>query len=438
MNTVEDLRTTLAAHATGADDRVAVRSGSGHRRIRQVRTRRRGAVAAVAAAVAAVIGTAVLILPGSDLVAPAALPRHVSVYGFEYRLVDDVPTSGTGTGGGETDLPVGQHALVLTGKGLGDGTATVSVDGVPLARIHGDGTSRAIPVDASSHSTVSTWVSGAPAGQEHSVTVGIYERTGAKPDGISGHGVVFRERVADRTLLAGVISEPGESEATFEFDGKVSDIALPMFCYAKPSGSMNVEIDGRYVGGSDCLGEGDQEQVREDAGSGGLTFPDGIEGIGSGHHTVRVFTSRDSTSRKPEALPGGTFGVAAYDRGDVVEPIPGLVEDAVFEAHGYTWTSAGSDPIPAGTRTYTKRIVVGDEPLMASIVVGPGPTIPVSMSVESVRGDWDDESTYRTNEPDAIGGGLSWMLLPGDTYEVSVSTAAGTFSGALLTSRPID
>jgi hypothetical protein len=41
-------------------------------------------------------------------------------------------------------------------------------------------------------------------------------------------------------------------------------------------------------------------------------------------------------------------------------------------------------------------------------------------------------------EPIGAGGGLSWLLLPGDTYEVSVSTADGTFSGALVTYRPVD
>ena len=438
MNTVEDLRTTLAAHAGAAGDPVAVRNGSIHARIRKARTRRRGVVAAVAAAAAAVVGAAVLVLPGADRVAPAVLPREVSVHGFDYRLVNDVPTRGDGEGGGETDFPVGQHAVVLTGRGLGGGTATVSVDGVPLARIQGDGTSRAIPVEGRLGSTVSTWVSGTPAGKEHSVTVGIYDRTDAVPPGISARGVVFREQVGDRRLLAGVISKPGKAEATFEFDGQVSDIAIPMFCYAKPRGWLHVEIDGRYVGGSGCAGEKDYEYVREDAGSGGLSFPGGVDGIEAGHHVVRVFTNRDSKSRDAEVLPGGLFGAAVYRQGELVESVPGLGEETVFEAYGYTWERTGSDQIPRGTRTYTERIVVGDEPLLASIVLGAGATTPVAMSVQSVHADWSDESEYLTNDREALGGGLSWMLLPGDTYEVSVSATEGNFSGALVTYRPVD
>lgn len=439
MNTIDDLRTTLAAHADQAGDPAAVRNGSIRARIRKVRTRRRGAVAIVGAAAAAVIGAAVLlVLPGPDQLSAAALPRHVSVHGFEYRLVNDVPTRGDGAGGGETDFPVGQHAVVLTGRGLGEGTATVSVDGVPLARLQGDGTSRAIPVEGSIGSTVSTWVSGTPAGKEHSVTVGIYDRTDAVPPGISARGVVFREQVGDRSLLAGVISKRGEAEATFEFDGEISDIAIPMFCYAKPRGWLHVEIDGRYIGGSGCAGEKDYEHVTEDVGSGGRAFPDGIDGIGAGHHVVRVFTNRDSKSRHAEALPGGLFGAAAYRRGELVESVPGLEAEAVFEAYGSTWKHNAADEIPRGTRTYTKKIVVGEEPLMASVDLGAGTTTPVAMSVEAVGTEWSDDFEYLTNDPEIVGGGLSWLLLPGDTYKVSVSAADGTFSGALVTYRPVD
>jgi hypothetical protein len=436
MNTIEDLRTTLAAHAGEAGDPVAFRNGSIHARIRKVRTRRRGALVAVAAVVAAVIGAAVLVLPGPEPIEPAGLPRQVSVHGFEYRLANDFQARGTGAGGGETDLPEGQHAVVLTGQGLSDGTATVFVDGVPLARLQGDGTSRAIPVEGDSNSTVSTWVSGTPEGQEHSVTVGIYGRTDAVPEGISGRGVVFRERVGERTLLAGAISEPGAAEATFEFEGQTSNLALPMFCYAKVGGWLHVEIDGRYIGGVECLGKDDYEQVREDAGPGGLAFPDGIGGIGARQHVVRVFTNRDSKSRHAEALPDGLFGAATYRQGELVESIPGLKEEAVFEAYGSTWQVDGSDRIARGTRTYTKRITVGHDPLMASVVLGEGSTS-AAMRVEAVETDWDDEGSFRM-EPIGAGGGLSWLLLPGDTYEVSVSTADGTFSGALVTYRPVD
>lgn len=438
MNTIDDLRTTLAAHADQAGDPVAVRSGSVHQRIRQVRTRRRGSVAALAVVVAAVVGAAVIVLPGADLVAPAALPRQVSVHGFEYRLVDDVAGNGDGAGGGETDFPAGPHAVVVTGEGLGDGVVTVAVDGVPLVRIHGDGTSRAVPVEGSTNSVVSTWVSGAPEGQEHNVTVGIYDRTGAVPEGISDRGVIFREHIGERTMLAGVIAEEGRPEAKFEFEGDMDDIVIPMVCYADTGGWLHLEIDGRFVAGADCLGEDDYEHISEDAGAGGLSFPDGVDGIGPGRHEVRVFTSRDSKTREPESLSGALFGAAAYRQGSTSEPLPGLEEENVFEGYGIVWQNDVSDPIPAGTRTFTKEIVVGSEPMVASILLGPGPTTPVNMQVEAVQTDWEDQSSYRSNDPQSFGGGLSWLLLPGDTYKVTVSTADGTFSGALVTYRPAD
>lgn len=199
---------------------------------------------------------------------------------------------------------------------------------------------------------------------------------------------------------------------------------------------VHVEIDGRYIGRSECLGKDDYEQVGEDVGSGGRAPPDGVAEDGVGHHVVRVFTSRDRKSRHAEVLSGGLFGAATYRPGELIESAPGLEAEAVIEAYGSTWRRNGADQIPRGTRTYTKKITVGDEPLMASVVLG-GEGTPVATRMEPVETEWDDDDQIRM-ESIGAGGGLSWLLLPGDTYEVSVSTAEGTFSGALVTYRPVD
>ena len=364
MNTLDDLRATLAGHADDAvGPTIDPRVHAVHARIARVRRQRRASLAGGLAAVVLIAAGAVgaITLPRHDTPSPAlvaghALPPTVDVYGFGYRL-GTTAQSHPGDRRLTLKLPAsGKDRVVsLVGTGLGSGSATLNyTENEPpgMDRTSGD-SALDLPVPISSAKTSLT-VTVTGASKTAQVGLAVYDRTDAMPPGVVGDGAVFRDRVAGKTLLAGAFGKAGQSEVSITVRGPVRNVQMVDFCRAPENAGKKVWIDVSWTGEPYGLGTQCTSGTDEDAGAVGGGSPQG--GFGPGRHTVTIRTvggpGRDA---KPIDVPGVRIGVAAYRLGAQTRVLGTDIADTV-EANGRTWTldrvvplDGGRATIPAGT-----------------------------------------------------------------------------------------
>lgn len=413
MSTLRELRLTLDEHAEGLHDTEHVgRSAAVHRRVRVVRRRRTAAVAvaAVVAIVATAVVTQTLRTPSDPVPAEnwhgVDVPTEVELAAGTYDLdeIQDVKP------GKELSLPYPEDeriALSLVATGLGDGSATLVMNGVPWIRLVG-GHELSPPIEAFPF-TLEIELDGAPAGAE----VGFARYRGPS-DGLpqgEGHAEpAYLERVDDRVLADWASAGPGET-AEVTVRAPLEEITIAPLCSAD-AGEVVMSVDADELGwGVPC----DQQTWGD--GTTNVTYGSEFEAEAAEEHTIRVSATD----------PGVGVSVGVYVRGDGPEILGQQVAETV-EFAGRTWTLdevIDQDGAPL--------------PLSAEIT-----TTTEDRLVQFVNAGGGAEATFDSGlgEPcEAMGTqGVSDfcnpILLAGDTHHIEVTGYTASTEAAILVYRP--
>ncbi|NYI80520.1 hypothetical protein [Nocardioides panzhihuensis] len=438
MNTIEDLRTTLASHAEQSDAPVVARTRAIRARIRQVRMRRRAAAAAVVAAAVATVGLAVL-MPNPERVPVAGLPEEVKALHFTYELAD---TEALEIGAGREQIKVplpggdGYWGVVVRGNGLETGAATVFINGEPVLRIRGDERSALypIPFHAGGHITVKV----DDAADDGEVSLGIYERTGAVAgDALSYAGRMFPATFGGARLIGGEFGDPDDTVVRYWFRATGRPITVAPVCL-DPTGTFQVryQLDGRDVGGGDCSDESLDPSMPDLAISNQWQPGE----LSPGRHTVTlVATRRDGSTGPPEGF-AVLMGIAVYEEGEQVH-LGATDIDKVTEQNGRRWQVDRVIPI-SKSRAFSTEVATGDRPALVGFQTC-GRTVTAYARAQSSGRRTDDSTSM-----DSTGGcgyTVGDELLAYDTYDVTLETSKDdlakgdeSFDGALVVYRPVD
>lgn len=440
MNTIEDLRTALAAHADQAGEPVALRGGTLHRRIRRIRTQRRGVVAAVAAAVVLAAGL-VGLMPNLGRLPAAGLPGEVKALHFTYELADTEMLE-VSDDRHQIEVPTpsddGYWGVVVRGTGLGSGTATVFVEDEPVVRIKGDERSGLHPITVGAGEQITVRVTDAPGGGE--VALGIYERTSAiERDALSRGTLVFPGTYGGARLLGGEFGDPDDTVVSHSFHADGRPIVVAPVCL-DPTGTFEVsyQIDGQEVGGGGCSDDS-LDLSAPDLAISQLWQPDQL--LSPGRHRVKLVAARRDGSTNP---PGDVhLGIAVYEAGEQTD-LGAMKIDKITEHDGRRWQVDRVVPI-SKTRAFSTEVATADRPALVGYQIC-GWSVTFHARPRELRRPTDG-STSTDNT-----GGCSYavgdQLLAYDTYDVAVETteedlARGgkgheTFDGALVVYRPVD
>ncbi|MFD7073618.1 hypothetical protein ACFV9G_05365 [Nocardioides sp. NPDC059952] len=440
MNSIEDLRTTLATHADRAGDSAAVRSGSVHRRIRKVRTLRRGVVAAVAAAVIAGAGL-VALLPGLGRPPVAGLPGEVTALHFTYDLAE---TEVLEVGADRDQIKVaapsddGHWAVAARATGLETGTATVYINDEPVLRIRGEERSALYPIPYHDRGRISVEVTDAPDGGK--VSLGLYERTGlVVGDGVSRAGRLFPTTYGGATLLGGEFGDPDDTLVRYSFRASGRPIAIAPLCQ-DPAGAFEFgyRIDGKEIGRGNCSDESVDLSAPDLAISQMLQRQ-----LSRGRHTVTLVAERQDGSTNPPEDVAVHLGVAVYEVGEQVD-LGAMKTDRITEQDGRRWQVDRVVPI-SKTRTFSTMVSTGRRPALVGYL-----TCGWSVTVRVTSRNLDRGTDPFTSSDNTGGCGYTvGSHLPAyDTYNVALETTKdelGTsakeqkpFEGAVVVYRPVD
>ncbi|QBR93069.1 hypothetical protein [Nocardioides euryhalodurans] len=408
MNTLQDLRATLDAHAGAVhDDPVSARVAAVRGRARRVRRQRAGAV--VAGAVAVVVGIVSVPMlvdttppvPAERLLAGHVAPAELTSLGYTYQFVEGVE-SGDGNRASLRLLRADGPRLITWASDA----EQVLVD-TPYDRTRSDRTEFddfAI-VDGAESGRWSVRARGEDVG------LAVYELTDDLPPGAEQDGVFFREQVDSEQLVEAAFSEVGDTELIFRTTLPEGDLRLADFCSGVPEDLwINLSINGD--GGSASSG---CDEARFDAAVGSATFLDeGDAGAPGETVDVRVWLTRRSLGDEAvDEAPGARLALGLYARGEPAAQVAGWDMQPVVEHEGHRWqfvetatSSSGEDRLAYRNEGGGNLLVVG-----SFSRIGRG-------SLELVTPDGGFERTSG-----GLGGSdIRELLQPGDTVTMRVRT----------------
>ncbi len=364
MNTLQDLRSTLDAHAASVhDDAVLARTSAVHGRARAVR-RRRVATLAVTAAATVVAVAAVPFLTGGPAPAPSdrqligkVAPATLTSLGYTYDFAKGVE-------GGEKHATIRLRAsdeprLVTWASDAADVGILGTWGGLHL---------RSSATDFDDFVYVAPGESGSLSIRAEGVAsaIAVYEVTDEAPDGITDDGITFRQQVGGDELVDAVIGAAGQTDLTFQVPLPAGGLRVAELCAGAPDGFVaNVEVDQRGVVSTGGCGD---STFDPGAGSGGW-YDRGELGEPGTVVTVRTWVSREHGG-EPVVLDDVRLGLAAYALAPRVTTVAGWRVPDVVEHNGHEWGFVGS----ASSAEGDDRLVVRrdwDEPtLLVSHVRG--------------------------------------------------------------------
>lgn len=432
MNTIDDLKATLAADASSVDGVPHTARAAGvDGKIRAIRRQRRAGAVAGVAALAAIVGFGVLPALSDDPRAPQdeelevaghVVPREIEILDFPFRFVASAESQrGDATLELELDDSDRRRAVAVAVDDLPAGaTVTLAEDGALLARVVGPSKlDDPLPVGRD-EGTLTLTVSG--GSEETRVGLATYERTGELAPGLTDPGgtVVFRDHVADRSLVGGAWVDPATGEASFTVRGRLDEIRVSDYCDSNGARVFYVVAidDGVFQSGRcDDLGTFDEDP----AGGGWASSGASTHGV----HHVRMWTTDRQFSEKVVPFPGVLAGSAAYDarpgRPVLGEEIPELTE----------WDGRLFELEAVDGRTHHLE---ADGPRLVGFVLGSkdGTWLRIQPEKGPVR-----EGTGL--DGDNGGSSLDTLLWPGQAYDLSLVDLRGEpVDGALLIYRPVD
>jgi hypothetical protein len=437
MNTIEDLRTTLAAQADVAGDPAAARSAAVRERVRRVRTRRATAVAAVVAAVVAAAGLSVLV-PGLERLPVAGLPGKVTAQHFTYELADTEVIE-VSADRRQIEVPTpsddGQWGVVVGGTDLEAGTATVFINGEPVLRIRGDERSALYPIPFHAGGHITVKVDDAAGGGQ--VSLGLYERTGAVAgEALSHAGRIFPATYGGARLIGGEFGDPDDTVVRYWFRASGRPIVVAPVCL-DPTGTFEVsyQIDGKEVGRGGCS----EESLAMPAPDLAISQLLQTDQLSPGRHAVTLDARRRDGSTGPPEDVAVLLGIAVYEEGEQVH-LGAMDIDKLIEQNGRRWQVDRVIPI-SKTRAFSTEVATGDRPALVGFQTC-GRTVTAYARSQSL-GRRTDGSTS-TDSTGGCGYSVGDELLAYDTYDVALEptkdgpAAEMTFRGALVVYRPVD
>lgn len=351
MNTPDQLRETLTVRAREAGTREAGarEAGPGDRaaevrgRIRRARRlRAAGSVAAVAVTVGAIgmIGTLTAGPAGDRSPAPAdaqrtlagEAPETIAGSGWTFRF-DTVQESSGGMEVSHVLPPADRPRLVTWGTAGAEQEVTVLVGEGEHRWLSDQGDFEdflVLPEEFEGPVRVS--------GSAPGVALAVYEidRSG-EPDGVSEHGIHYRERVGPRTLQGAAIGEIGQLEVEVDYTVPEGPVSLNLTCSGLPEDAL-VTISA--VGSEQPWSTGPCGGARFDAGGErGHTNMLGVPGLEPGARaTARIWVSRDfedPTPVEPTAYPDARLSLGVYGEDQPVVALDGRRRPVAAEWWGH-------------------------------------------------------------------------------------------------------
>lgn len=338
MNTLDDLRASLHAHADGLDPLdPTTRTAQVHGRVRAVR-RRRTAAGAVAAVLAVLAAGGVAFLPSDRSPEPAGpvpvpdrlvghdVPETIEAAGWTYEYVRSV----TGDDRVEVTLEASDEPRVI---------AWATADPADEGRWKVQADQQSHPATATDFSHYS-WVEPGVPGHvslagEGEAALAVYELSEERPPGVTVEGLTFREQVAgDRLLAADAVR--GESSLTMRLEVPEGTIRLGGLCSGTDDGvGLDIALDGEVL---TSRGACDSGTVFDPGASwfAALTSEDsGYEPGDVVDVEVRLTDGDGDPVEVDDAalLAASVYAVARTDVQVAGQPVP-----EVLEVDGATWT----------------------------------------------------------------------------------------------------
>ncbi|QZY29000.1 hypothetical protein [Nocardioides coralli] len=356
MNSLQDLRRTLVAHAdTVHDDGAHARTAIVGDRARAVRRNRAVALAGAAAALLAAVVVPSVVLDGGDPV-PAdreligrEAPETLTSLGWSYRFTEGVESTADDPARvrlGTSDVP----RLVTWASAADEVDVAVDVMGY-------GGVSEATDFDdfmlvpGVERARITLRAGGAPA------ALAVYELDrDVVPEGITRDGLTWRETVGSEQLLDGTIGEVGEAEITLEVEVPESErIRLAKYCEGLSVGGdlwVNVSVEGRFSGAHGGCGDPAPDLA---GGSASWLDPEHLPEPGE-TVSMRMWVSREfGKGSEPVDVDDVRLAFAAYDMGRPVTDVAGWEVFPLIEHEGHRWSLVEVEETTrgAGRVTYT-------------------------------------------------------------------------------------
>ena len=419
MNTVDDLRTTLRAHAAAAEvDTTPSRSTGIDNRIRAVQRRRKSATLALAglAAVTVVAAGSLALLPRDQQLSPSgrvgdheAPPSMISL-GSTYSLARGV----AGDGRARLELQASSHdRLLWWASGAGDARLELpfnlgSADETTINGGRGDFDDFHL-IPAGTEGPVIVTGTG-------SMALGVYELSAPAP-GIGDADAFFREEVAGSPLLAGAIGDPGQRQLDLTFTVPEGRIRVVSWCSTTTADRfLTVDVADARLSSEDCQSDGG---LSGDLSGGGSVTPNQLRSadgslVGPGDElSLRASVADGLYNGGAADLGGGRIAVAVYADGPAAERVGRYDLSRLIERDGHLWRLRTVHRGGAGASSFAAEISAPDRPVLTHLIADR-----VSGRVRTLL---DGEAV---GPPMGSGGAHDGPIVrPGERHEVGVTTS---------------
>lgn len=428
MNTIDDLRATLAGHADLHDDYLTDRVRAVNGRVRAVR-RRRAAVAGGTAAVvlAGVVGgVAILDRPdptNDNLLVGAAVPATLTSTGYTYDFVDG-EESGEGEHTLRVEVPESDVPRLVSWATEGDDQRVKVSARWGEDFVSGRDDFRdfvVIPEDQSG------WVK---VRADSRVALATYELGDERPAGYTKGDITFRQYREGSELVGAVIGDRGDTSVSLTLTVPEGRLFITDVCQATGSDDLGngpwneMTVNGEPATGSSC---GSVDDGFIDAGGSGwshngrLVTDGGTLKPGDEVTLSSTLTENHRTS-DPIEDPDALLGIAVY-----LEPeariVAGWPADPIKEFDGHTWALTAVEETALPRDDWSVPVPDSDERLLVGMAhrdIGADSIV--------IEVDGDDWGTIRGTRS---GSGIDGVLPPG-AERVGFRTDADAGQAALL------
>lgn len=430
MNTIDDLRATLAGHAELHDDGLTDRLRAVDGRVRTVRRRRAAVAGGTAAVVLAGVagGVAILNRPdgGNDnLLVGAPVPATIIATGYTFDFVDGVESE------------AGEHTLRIRLPGS---------DEPRLVSWATEGESQRVEVEAK-------WSAGFVSGQDDfedfvwipqgsaswvevtadsRVALATYELGDEPPAGYTKDGVTFRQQAEGMELVAAVVADRGDTSVDLTFTVPDARLYITDVCQVtdydrRGTGPwMNLDFDDDGGIGSGC---GPLDDGWSDGGDGSAWFPDRAQFRPGDEATITATITDGHRDLGRIEDPDALLGLAVYALPDGTRTVAGNRVSPVVEYDGHTWalTSVEEAVLPADS--WSVPAPASDERVLVGLAHR-------GIGEETIVIEVDGKS-WGSIRGMSSGSGVDGVL-PQDAEEVGFRTDAASGQAALLFYELVD
>jgi len=399
MNTLQDLRATLDAHAADVhNNATTARVAAVEGRARVVRRRRAAGVGAVAVlAVVAASGVSLLVGDRSPVPADRQLigkvaPATMESLGYTYHFAKGVE-------GGEKHATIRLRAsdeprLVTWASDAAEVGILGTADAFHV-RSRATDFDDFVLVEAGAPSELSVRAGGADS------AIAVYELGDERPAGLTVDGMTFREQVGSDRLVDGVVGEPGDLDVSMQITLPEGRFRLAEYCTGVATEDrlwVNVGVADQGPSASgDCSDDG------FDPGAEGQStwYEPGQLGQPGDTVTLRTWVSKRVDGPVVDSMPGVRLGLALYLVAEPAAVVAGWDMPQLYEHEGHTWSFASVDEAPAGAR---RAIVTNTESAVRLVVASfSGAGRLTTVAFREPRSGGSDHVTAMGNGSDMVG-----------------------------------